>query len=325
MGFSDMFATRNPIVLRPDSIEIDVKPVPAQNGGYWWLPASKVVLSSEWEDKNPTFKVGEAVSRSIYLKAAGVVENQLPDIKFAEIDGVKQYPDKPISMSSQHQGEVVSVKKFGNVYIPEKAGKIVLPKITIDWYNIHTGQLEQATLPAQTIKVLPSANGENITVDAEEESVAISPNEEKLETIKSSVSEKSSVPSWLWGIGAFVAGLVVSYFLFGRKGEHTPSDGDYRKAVEKASEAENLKELSDNLIKWGRYHYQDEKIHNLDELGAKSKSKTFKEELSKISKALYSGKESSFDKKQFLKVFKAEQKSLSKTSLKETPLPKLYK
>ncbi|MBR1605217.1 MAG: protein BatD [Alphaproteobacteria bacterium] len=326
MGFSDMFATRNPIVLRPESIDIDVRAIPAQNSGYWWLPASKVILSAEWEDKNPTLRVGEAVSRSVYLKAAGVVENQLPDIKFAEIDGVKQYPEKPVAMSSQHQGEVISIKKFGNVYIPEKSGEITLPEITVDWYNIHTGQIEHATLPAQTLKVLPSTKGQEAE-NRQAMKPRLQPDNKKADLPSLPTTEKTtgSFPVWVWTVGAFVLGVVLSYLMFGRKKTPNMTEGDYRQQVEKAAKTNNLKELRDSLIAWARQNYPDEKIHNLDDLGKKSNSKAFKQELSNLSKALYSGKEEGFNQTQFLKVFKEEQNVQKKSKKQTSPLPKLYK
>lgn len=324
VGFSDMFATRNPIVLRPESVEIDVKAVPAQNGGYWWLPASQVALSAEWEDKNPVFRVGEAVSRFVYLKAAGVIENQLPDIKFSEIENVKQYPEKPVSISSQHKGEVISIKKFGNVYIPEKSGKITLPPIKIDWYNIHTGQLEQATLPAQTVNVLPSVKGEEQQNIQTEEKISEPRNIEKRPLTTEEIPSES-VPTWTWIILAFVLGIGVSYILFGRKNEKNITANDYRQKIEKAVKENDLKGLQDNLIMWACLNYPKDKIHNLDDLSKISKNKSFKEELSKLNKALYSGKDKNFDGVEFLKIFKEEQNLKKKAKKQEVPLPKLYK
>ena len=324
IGFSDMFATRNPIVLRPENIDVDVKAVPAQNGGYWWLPASKVVLSAEWEDKNPVFKVGEAVSRSVYLKAAGVIENQLPNLKFAEIDGVKQYPEKPVSMSSQHKGEVISIKKFGNVYIPEKSGQITLPEITVDWYNIHTGQLEKATLPAQTYEVLPSSKGQE-EQDIQPERTESQPEAVEDEILQVEKTPSNTVPTWIWVITAFIFGLGVSYLLFGRKNGKNLTAGDYRQEAEKAAKNNNLKELSENILAWARQSYPEDKIHNLEDIGKISNNKAFKEELEKLNQALYSEKEKNFDSAQFLKIFKEEQNFRKKNKKKQTPLPKLYK
>lgn len=109
------------------------------------------------------FKVGEAVSRTVYLKAVGVVENQLPDIKFRDVAGLKQYPEKPVAQNAVENGQVVAVKKTANVYIPDKAGNIAVPEISVDWFNVRTGRMERAVLPAANIQVQPG----NVSVAAQ--------------------------------------------------------------------------------------------------------------------------------------------------------------
>ncbi len=330
IGLADsMFATRNPVVLKPESITVNVQPIPASNGGYWWLPASQVVLSSEWENKNPTFRVGEAVGRSIYLKASGVTENQLPDITFLPISGMKQYPEKPLSMSSQHNGEIVSAKKFGNVFIPEREGTMTIPAVTVDWYNIHTGQLEKATLPAQTIEVLPALNNGTDPVEAEQPQTQPQVQPENIATQETAPVlkyKKPLFPTWLWMFAAFVLGVAMSYWLFGRQYHIVVKDKDaYRKAAEKALQDGKLKSLRNNLLAWARQAYQNDKIRNLDDMASQSETLTFKKQLSKLSEALYAPQETTFDKEAFLKAFKDEQKRHKKTSSTESPLPRLYR
>ena len=328
MGFSDLFASRNPIMLRPDSINIDVKPIPAANGGYWWLPASEVTLSAEWENKNPTFRVGEAVSRSIYIKAAGVIDTQLPNLKFAEIEGVKQYPDKPVTMSTQDKGKVVSVKKFGNVFIPEKSGEITLPEVSIDWYNIHTKQLEKSVLPAQKIKVLPALKGEESAlpqIEPEEISQQPQVSHNKATSLAQPISQ-NNIPAWLWIIVAFLLGLFCSWLLFGRRTQAEKKNAnDYIKQIKEAVKTENSKELRDSLIGWMQETNPDKKINNLDDVIACVGNKALKEQVTELNILLYSPKKADFKPDVFLKAFAEEQKKSKKSTKKFDPLPKLYK
>ena len=326
IGFSDMFATRQPVVLKPEAIKIEVKPVPGANGGYWWLPASQVVLTSEWDDKKPVFRVGEATGRSVYLKAAGVIENQLPDIKFAEIDGVKQYPEKPVAMSTQTKDDIISIKKFSNVFIPEKAGKMVIPEISIDWYNIHDGQIEKAVLPAQTVNVLPAiseptADETKTSSPQTEEQPIVTLPEPKIE--KSMPLKDNKIPFELWIGVAFVSGIILSWFLFGRNKEKRLTAKDYAKNVEKAALSGDMKQLRDNLLEWARQMFSDVKINNLDDV-AKHGSQMFRKQLQNIDKMLYSSKKSEFSAAEFIKLFKEEQKKQNFTSSRP-PLPNLYK
>lgn len=325
MGFSDMFASRHPVVLQAEQIAVDVKSVPAANGGYWWLPASQVVLSAEWDEKNPVFHAGEAVSRSVYLKAAGVIENQLPDIKFEDIPNVKQYPDKPVVMSSQSGNQIISIKKFGNVFIPEKTGEITIPPVSIDWYNIQSGQLEKAILPAQKVVVLPG-KGEILAQEQmqtnEPQSAAIKEQDKPVSKLKDSHSSLSNI---LWIIIAFGLGGLLSYIFFAQKNQNNLSAKAYAKLVEKDIVSGDLKKARDDLIEWAKLAYEEPRLKNLEDISEYASEAYFKAQLEEIGKALYAPKKSKFQAETFLKTFKEEQKQHKKKKKEEVILPKLYK
>ena len=157
LDITDVFATRNPVQLNANPIEITVLPAVSENANKWWLPAEDVEIYAEFEPKNPQFKVGEAVSRNIYLRAVGVIDSQLPELKFVNVEGVKQYPEKPFTEMNIDNGKIVSVEKTTNVYIPNKGGRILLPEIKVDWYNVISKKMETAILPAQEISVSGTA------------------------------------------------------------------------------------------------------------------------------------------------------------------------
>ncbi|MBQ8465823.1 MAG: protein BatD [Alphaproteobacteria bacterium] len=333
MGFTDMFATRNPVVLRTESIDVEVKPVPAANGGYWWLPASQVSLSAEWENKNPIFRVGEAVSRSVYLKASGVMETQLPDVKFEEIAGAKQYPENPVAMSSENNGTIISVKKFSNVYIPEQSGEMIIPEVSIDWFNTHSGKIEKAILPAQKVMVFPAVAGAETSMTETSEIVPIEPKETDVpvsyENSQKQINGmlKSQWLTGLWIALAFVLGLLFSYLLFGRRvsSEKHHNVSFYVKQIEKNARREDYKALRNSLLEWAKAVYSEVVISNLDDVTAQVKEKELKEQIEQIGTALYSPKKSDFKSDAFIKAFQSEMKKQKKNKKKAEPLPKLYK
>ena len=140
-GLHDVFANKTPVDLTAKAIKVNVHPAPLKDG--WWLPAEKVTLSAEFEEPKPQFKVGEAVSRTIYLKAVGVLDNQLPDLRFAEVPGLKQYPEKPITEMKVENGKIVTLAKIANVYIPSQSGSAILPEIKVNWFNTLTNRMHK--------------------------------------------------------------------------------------------------------------------------------------------------------------------------------------
>lgn len=342
-GLTDVFATRNPVVLTTEPIKINVLPAAAANNGNWWLPASKIELLAQFEPANPVFKAGEAVSRTIYLRAGGVVDTQLPEIRFPETAGLKQYPEKPQTQMKVENGKVISLEKIVNTYIPQQAGELTLPAISVNWFNINSGKMEQATLPAQKIRVLPGA-GKSAPAAAAP-SAATKINEPRAgaspETPVSAASSPSAqstninidkiekiTPFYIYLLlgTAFAAGIFVSWLImrvWSRRGNNKP--GNYKKAVLNAAEAKDLRALRDDLLGWASERWQRDDVTSLKEVADLAQSPEFGNELEKLTEALYARSSKEWNPESFIKTFQKVNKMKIRTTNDDNPLPKLYK
>lgn len=331
IGFADMFATRNPVLLTAAPQSIQVRPIPSENGANWWLPAKQVALMAEWEPRQPQFKVGEAVSRTIYLKAVGVAENQLPDIRFAQTPDLKQYPDKAISSSGLENGQVVAVKKITNVYIPTTSGAQTIPEIALDWFNVQTNQMERAVLPAVNIEVMPSAGLPAAQPQAAQPSLpqtgqAVAPKSSPMEDFSDmSIPGGNSNLAYVIAIAAFLVGIIFSWLIFGRRRPHADEIKDYDKYIIKSLKHKDYRALRDGLVAWGRERWHNDKITNLKEVAKAAQDKEFGAYLDELGALLYAQTPQPFNEKGFLKSFEKVRKSKIKSAKEEQPLPKLYK
>lgn len=331
IGFADMFATRNPVLLTAAPQSIQVRPIPSENGANWWLPAKQVALMAEWEPRQPQFKVGEAVSRTIYLKAVGVAENQLPDIRFAQTPDLKQYPDKAISSSGLENGQVVAVKKVTNVYIPTTSGAQTIPEIALDWFNVQTNQMERAVLPAVNIEVMPSAGLPAAQPQAAQPSLpqtsqAVAPKSSPMEDFSDmSIPGGNSNLAYVIAIAAFLVGIIFSWLIFGRRRPHADEIKDYDKYIIKSLKHKDYRALRDGLVAWGRERWHNDKITNLKEVAKAAQDKEFGAYLDELGALLYAQTPQPFNEKGFLKSFEKVRKSKIKSAKEEQPLPKLYK
>ena len=331
IGFADMFATRNPVLLTAAPQSIQVRPIPSENGANWWLPAKQVALMAEWEPRQPQFKVGEAVSRTIYLKAVGVAENQLPDIRFAQTPDLKQYPDKAISSSGLENGQVVAVKKVTNVYIPTTSGAQTIPEIALDWFNVQTNQMERAVLPAVNIEVMPSASLPAAQPQAAQPSLpqtgqAVAPKSSPMEDFSDmSIPGGNSNLAYVIAIAAFLVGIIFSWLIFGRRRPHADEIKDYDKYIIKSLKRKDYRALRDGLVAWGRERWHNDKITNLKEVAKAAQDKEFGAYLDELGALLYAQTPQPFSEKGFLKSFEKVRKSKIKSAKEEQPLPKLYK
>lgn len=316
----DIFAQKNPVILNTSSATIEVKP--ALPNTTWWLPAKKVETFAKWETKSSDFKIGEAITRKIEIDIVGANENQIPELKFAPIDGVKQYPEKPTVSTTVEKGDITTLVELSIVYIPNFTGKLTIPETSIQWFNTQTNRFEIAVIPADEIDILANPN-----YVSEEPTPAPVQNTTPTTTVETEEPTKLFLPLSI--IGAFLAGIIITYLLLGKSKSKTqtqivPTKKDYKKAVIEAAKNDDFKALRNNLINWSVERFHDAHIHNLDDIRRHTKSKECDEQLDIILSNLYSPEKLKWDNKKFIQTF---EKVCNQRVIKQdkSALPKLYK
>ncbi|WP_246047188.1 BatD family protein [Colwellia ponticola] len=152
------FAQTKPVSIVGDELAIKVLPIPANYpNNSQWLPTDILTLHQEWQADDEQFKVGEPITRTITLTAAGLSKSQLPALNMHSSPGLKIYPDQAELHASLRNGRLVSQKVQNFALVPSSAGEFVLPAMTITWFNTITNKIEKATLPAKTITVKAAA------------------------------------------------------------------------------------------------------------------------------------------------------------------------
>lgn len=320
-GLNDVFASRTPVVLNTKPIKLTVRPKADSSG--WWLPAKEVKLSAEFEGGKPEFKVGEAVSRTIYLKAVGVLDSQLPEISFPSVKGLKQYPEKPVTDMALEGDDVVSYARITNVYIPEAAGQITLPEIKVNWFNIDSHTQETASLPAVTINVSPSAIASSPQPVSQAAALPDKDQAQKVLQIEENVNNGFTVG---YLILAFVGGIIITLLLGKIFAKVAHPSSNHKKAVISAAKAKDLHLLREELLLWAAAEFPRRKITNLQDVSDIFDNLSFNKELDKLRETLYSNDTKDWDNKEFLKIFEQISKHIKKHKrTKDEPLPKLYK
>lgn len=139
--------------VAPD-IELTVLPIP-ENYQDHWLPSEFVQLNEEWQQDPKSIVLGQPITRTITLTAAGLVEEQLPEIMGMYPPDFKIYPDQA-STTTVDKGAVLFAQKVqSEAIIPNRVGKFVLGEVVVPWFNVVTKQTEYAKLPARAVEVLP--------------------------------------------------------------------------------------------------------------------------------------------------------------------------
>ncbi|MEW6989475.1 BatD family protein [Colwelliaceae bacterium 6441] len=146
------FAETKPVSVIGEEIPLTIRPIPADYQAAW-LPSELLTIHQEWQPSLDSFIVGEPITRVITLTAAGLSEEQLPDINMVMPKGLKVYPDQAELHTGMNNERLVSQKVRNFAIVANKPGTYQLPAITIPWWNTLTNQFQEAQIPAQTITV----------------------------------------------------------------------------------------------------------------------------------------------------------------------------
>jgi hypothetical protein len=93
-------------------------------------------------------KTGDAVTRTVTIKAEGLPAMLLPPQSFAAIDGFSLYPAQP-SLEDHVDGRtdaMTSTRIDSATYMLQRPGNYVLPAIDIAWLNVRSGEIERVHL-----------------------------------------------------------------------------------------------------------------------------------------------------------------------------------
>ena len=148
------FSRPRTVGARSDAVQLAVKAKPATWTGDPWLPAASMLLKDD-TDIPDEMHVGDPVTRTIRLQAQGLGFEQLPELNLAAPEGAEIYPDKPDTRTRDDgtwlYGE--RVRKFA--FVPSRPGTLMIPGVSVRWWDTVHDRAETVELPARTIKVLP--------------------------------------------------------------------------------------------------------------------------------------------------------------------------
>ena len=318
--------------VRSSSVSIDVQAKPDNIKLPDWLPAKAITLSEEWSEDVTQLKNGEPVTRTITIRAHGMMAENLPDLGIAETKDLKQYPDKASLENKVSDQGISSSKQIKVALIPTRAGNFKLPAISIPWWNTKTGKQEVARLPEKLIKARGEAANKTPIAPAKTDSPVETKKDEAISLAPATQTEHAGYWPWLSLILA-TGWLITLLALFRKKSKTTvkkiePDQASLRsleKAVQKHANNNDAKQTKDTLIKWAKARWSDSSINNLADISKKVAAE-LAAEINALSTALYGSDAGQWTGTTLISAFKKNQHDKSIQSQTETrPLEPLYK
>ena len=306
--------------LRSKTVETTVKAAPATVNLQDWLPAGELQLIEEWSDDIQNIKTGDPVTRTITIAAQGLTAVQLPDLSFEEIDGLKQYPDKPVVENRTQTTGITGLKQIKVALIPTAAGTYTLPEIKLQWWNTRTNRKETAIIPQKVLTAIGSASTNNITTTPEQPKITTPQDEQLLagDKTQSSFSLSSDDDSyWRWLALAFASAWLLTLLLLLKKSKTNRVTASARTgttsisvksaiaAVEKHARKNDPENTRDALIEWAKTVYANDTITNLSQITEYCTTQ-LAEEIRHLNESLYSPEKPLWKGKNLATAFKSE-------------------
>ncbi|MBR3662628.1 MAG: BatD family protein [Alphaproteobacteria bacterium] len=326
--FGGMFGEQRPLYLRSKPIEMNVKPIVAEYGDNWWLPAEALVLDGKWTDRKDDLKVGDAIIREIQLTAYGIADTQLPELKVPETPDFKIYPEKPRLSSTVNQGKILSQAVYRVVYIPQKSGKLRVPEFGLRWFNVNTQKIENAVVPAEIISV--GKNAQLQELEKKESSVQPEANDVKISENKQADIPEKSLDMRLVMVMiclSFVLGVIVCYviFFFNNNKKQKEFNVKHLSLIRDYVKKHDYRNLQEELLAWAQIYLPNQKINNLNDLAKQINNADFSEQMQILNRILYAGAaENLSDADKIVVPLKEKQKSSKRNKNSKKALPELY-
>ncbi|AGA91622.1 hypothetical protein Thimo_2929 [Thioflavicoccus mobilis 8321] len=308
-GMGGMFTSTRQVRARGRSVTLDVQPQPA-DAEQPWLPAESLELSDEWQPQGGRVTVGEAVTRTITITAAGVTSAQLPDLDLDAPAGVKLYPDPPQSQD-ERRGEVpVAVKQIKVALVATSPGEVTLPEIRVPWWDTTSDSPREAVIPARTLEVVAAAGGGAGVASPAPAATPVEARPQPAAVPSGGRATNASVPAafWPWFSALLALGWLATLGLWwrerhrrlaipqaaGRDGDAAAprrplsSRAEARQAAERACRNRGPRDARDALLAWAALAWPDNPPRGLAGLAVRLDSDEAAAALTAMERGLYS-------------------------------------
>ncbi len=262
------------ILLRSDTKNLSVRPVPPDLQLPQWLPSKGMSLAQRWSRPVDSLVVGEPVTRSLILSAQGLTGAQLPPLDIAEANGFRLYPDQPTIEDHPGGSGIVGTRIESMAIVPTKPGEITLPPIRVKWWDTVSGQLRETVLEAETLTVAAADIPETPPAATEIPEVKASVSDDGMMASTGQVDFWTGMLALTNVLLLLLAGLFASLWWRGRHSKPVPAAGEDESLSEKQA-FESLRQISregptakfrETLLHWARLYWRSETVYRLQQI-----------------------------------------------------------
>lgn len=114
-----------------------------------FIAAESLELKQQIEGNTDSMKTGDIVKRTVVATITGSPPMFIPELmpRWSE-DGIGIYPEQPLLVNKNVNGKTGGYRQESVTYITQEAGQFVAPAISLEWYDLSSGEIKKAELPA---------------------------------------------------------------------------------------------------------------------------------------------------------------------------------
>ncbi len=259
---------------RSRPVTLKVRQVPASFPGKFWLPAENFKIEENWSADLSAWRAGEPVTRTLGLRANGLLAKQVPEVDLSVGDGFRFYTESADFKNERRGNTSVGRRLQSVVLIPAQPGTYTLPAVEVPWWNTRTDRLEFARLPAQDVTVGEAAFSE-LTVDEPPPAVAA----DEVERESAVVAAAGGGAPWFWVSAVLLLGWLATtavmwrgegvYRLLRAARRRRETLRERRGAIRQACRDNDAAAARDALMQWARQMWPDDTPTSLAQVGAR--------------------------------------------------------
>lgn len=123
------------------------------------VSTSQLKVSQSWSadfsdnDNTEKYQVGDAIKRSIFMEAADIPGMAFSPLNFTSPDGVRIYQDQAEVDDIVVRGSLTGKRAEHVTYVFQAKGRVVIPDIEVQWWNIETGKAENIVLQGKQLEI----------------------------------------------------------------------------------------------------------------------------------------------------------------------------
>ena len=153
---------RRVIKVQSEPLKLQVLPIPASYSSDSWLPSKNVSISTSLEQTSESPRIGDTLIWVINIEATGALPEQISTPNLNSTRNYKLYPKSPKFSSQKTVNGVVGVQTITVEVVPTEEGSLVLPDISLTYWNTETRTISTAIASTESLSIAPLPDSQKI-------------------------------------------------------------------------------------------------------------------------------------------------------------------